>query len=90
MPGLVPVVLLVVSGVALLGLGVSTKFISWVSPQFEATTIIRAEPFSSAESPTNFSSSEFYFLHTEFEVIRSGIILDRVITNLDLPHAWSL
>jgi uncharacterized protein involved in exopolysaccharide biosynthesis len=89
-PGLVPVVLLVVSGVALLGLGVSTKFISWVSPQqFEATTTIRAEPFSSAESPTNFSSSEFYFLHTEFEVIRSGIILDRVIANLDLPHAWS-
>ncbi|GEM_PF-2281821 len=82
-------IILLVIGAALVLFGASAKFMSWVTPtQFEARTVIRTEPGKAEGSTNSPAYGDFFFLQTEFEVARSEIVLDRVITNFDLPHAW--
>jgi uncharacterized protein involved in exopolysaccharide biosynthesis len=93
MPGrasLIGAVLLMIVGAAFLLVGGSEQFLSrWLPPEYETKVVIRIEPGQMGDPSTNSPPYDPYFIPTEFEMIQSEIILNRVVTNLDLKNLWA-
>jgi capsular polysaccharide biosynthesis protein len=81
----VPVFLLVVA---------TSTLITFILPESYASTarvIVRQAPSEAsqkADARAPLGPYDPYFLQTQFEVIQSQVVLDKVINNLDLNKAW--
>lgn len=81
---------LLVTGLALIAFGV------WLNLRpltYESVTRIRldrdnADPTPISERPAVPASYDPYFIQTEFEVIKSDVVLSRVVDSLDLTQEW--
>lgn len=73
---------------------ITATLVTFVLPEAFASTArikIDREISDVAEmggAPTMIATYDPYFIQTEFEVIQSAVILDRVIDNLNLKEAW--
>jgi uncharacterized protein involved in exopolysaccharide biosynthesis len=77
-------VLLAMGGIFLFFGGRAWLLLSSMPGSYEARVVIRSERNPTVESATNSAPHDPYFIQTEFEVIQSEMILDRVIAALDL------
>jgi capsular exopolysaccharide synthesis family protein len=76
---------------------ITAAIVTFILPErFSAMARIKVErDISDVSGVQNFQppgggySYDPYFIQTEFEVIQSALILDKVIENLDLNHVWA-
>jgi uncharacterized protein involved in exopolysaccharide biosynthesis len=76
-------------GLALLVSGIAACILSYSSPaRYAAQTLLRARRVLPGDSDTNAPTYDAYFMRTEFQVLQSELVLDEVITNLNLQRLW--